>query len=73
MRLYAQNKTKAIKVKKTDGTLATIADVEVEDFLAAWGDRDDLIYDDYEIAIDDINDATDWAAVAAAIATFEAS
>lgn len=73
MRLYAKDKSVNVKAIRTDGSVNRIDAIDAADFLDAWGDRDDLILDQYEVAVDDIGDATTWTAVAAAIATFEAS
>lgn len=73
MRLYAKDKSASVKALQTDGTVNTVADTEAADFLDSWGDRDDLIMDHYEVAVDDINDAENLTAIIAAVATFEAS
>lgn len=72
-RVYAGDKVKDIKVKKEDKTLKLIDKGDIEDMLTAIGNRDDAAFDAYEIAVTAIEAATDWAGVAAAIATFEAS
>jgi hypothetical protein len=72
-RVYAGDKAKDIKVKKTDKKLKTIDKGDIEDMLTAIGDRDDAAFDAYATAVAAIEAATDWAGVAAAIAAFEAS
>jgi hypothetical protein len=72
-RVYAGEKDKDVKVKKADGKLKTVNKNDITDMLAAIGDRDDLVFDNYEIAIAAVEAATDWAGLAAAIAAFEAS
>lgn len=73
-RIFAGDKAKSVKVKKADKSLKLLVDKgEIEAMLTAIGDRDDLAYDNYEIAVAAVNAATDWAGVEAAIAAFEGS
>jgi hypothetical protein len=72
-RITASGKNKDVKVKDKDGKLKTVNKNDIDDLLQAIGDRDDAVFDNYELAVAAVEAATDMAGVSAAIATFEAS
>lgn len=72
-RVYSRGKSKDIKVKKNDGSIKTVARNDIDTMLETIGDRDDLVIDNYQIAVAAINAAIDLAGINAAITIFESS